>query len=86
MFDTLTNSFKGAIDKIRFYDDEKALKKALTVKLVPYGHILINIFTSTETLNYKIFEWENDKNNKVFKDDITIKEIMNYLENSRVFL
>ncbi len=30
MFDTLTNSFKGAIDKIRFYDDEKALKKALT--------------------------------------------------------
>ncbi|HHH51034.1 MAG TPA: signal recognition particle protein [Campylobacterales bacterium] len=30
MFDTLTSSFKGAIDKIRFYDDEKALKKALT--------------------------------------------------------
>ncbi len=30
MFDTLTDSFKGAIDKIRFYDDEKALKKALT--------------------------------------------------------
>ena len=30
MFDTLTNSFKGAIDKIRFYDDDKALKKALT--------------------------------------------------------
>jgi len=29
MFDTLTNSFKGAIDKIRFYDDDKALKKAL---------------------------------------------------------
>jgi len=30
MFDTLTSSFKGAIDKIRFYDDMKALKKALT--------------------------------------------------------
>jgi len=30
MFDTLTNSFKGAIDKIRFYDDDKALKKAIT--------------------------------------------------------
>ncbi len=30
MFDTLTSSFKGAIDKIRFYDDAKALKKALT--------------------------------------------------------
>ena len=30
MFDTLTDSFKNAIDKIRFYDDEKALKKALT--------------------------------------------------------
>ena len=30
MFDTLTDSFKGAIDKIRFYDDNKALKKALT--------------------------------------------------------
>ena len=30
MFDTLTDSFKGAIDKIRFYDDDKALKKALT--------------------------------------------------------
>ncbi len=30
MFDTLTSSFKGAIDKIRFYDDDKALKKALT--------------------------------------------------------
>ena len=29
MFDTLTNSFKGAIDKIRFYDDDKALKKAI---------------------------------------------------------
>ncbi len=30
MFDTLTSSFKSAIDKIRFYDDTKALKKALT--------------------------------------------------------
>ncbi len=30
MFDTLTSSFKGAIDKIRFYDDDKALKKALS--------------------------------------------------------
>ena len=30
MFDTLTNSFKNAIDKIRFYDDIKALKKAIT--------------------------------------------------------
>ncbi|HIP50483.1 MAG TPA: signal recognition particle protein [Campylobacterales bacterium] len=29
MFDTLTDSFKGAIDKIRFYDDGKALTKAL---------------------------------------------------------
>jgi len=29
MFDTLTDSFKGAIDKIRFYDDNKALTKAL---------------------------------------------------------
>jgi signal recognition particle subunit SRP54 len=28
MFDTLTNSFKKAIGKIRFRDDEKALKKA----------------------------------------------------------
>ena len=30
MFDTLTESFKNAINKIRFHDDEKALKKALT--------------------------------------------------------
>ena len=30
MFDTLTESFKSAIGKIRFHDDEKALKKALT--------------------------------------------------------
>ena len=30
MFDTLTESFKSAINKIRFHDDEKALKKALT--------------------------------------------------------
>ena len=30
MFDTLTNSFTSAIKKIRFHDDEKALKKALT--------------------------------------------------------
>jgi signal recognition particle subunit SRP54 len=30
MFDTLTDSFKSAIGKIRFHDDEKALKKALT--------------------------------------------------------
>jgi len=30
MFDTLTESFKSAIGKIRFNDDEKALKKALT--------------------------------------------------------
>ena len=29
MFDTLTNSFTTAISKIRFHDDEKALKKAL---------------------------------------------------------
>jgi signal recognition particle subunit SRP54 len=29
MFDTLTSSFKGAIDKIRFYDDNKALTKAI---------------------------------------------------------
>ena len=30
MFDNLTESFKSAIGKIRFHDDEKALKKALT--------------------------------------------------------
>jgi len=29
MFDTLTESFTSAINKIRFYDDEKALSKAL---------------------------------------------------------
>ena len=29
MFNTLTNSFKNAINKIRFHDDEKALKSAL---------------------------------------------------------
>lgn len=29
MFDTLTESFTSAINKIRFYDDEKALTKAL---------------------------------------------------------
>jgi len=29
MFDSLTESFKGAINKIRFHDDEKALQKAL---------------------------------------------------------
>jgi signal recognition particle subunit SRP54 len=30
MFDTLTSSFTSAIKKIRFHDDEKALKKALS--------------------------------------------------------
>ncbi len=30
MFDTLTDGIKSAIGKIRFYDDEKALKKATT--------------------------------------------------------
>jgi len=30
MFDTLTDSFKNAIGKIRFHDDEKALRKATT--------------------------------------------------------
>jgi len=30
MFDTLTDGFKNAIGKIRFHDDEKALKKATT--------------------------------------------------------
>jgi signal recognition particle subunit SRP54 len=30
LFDSLTNSFRGAINKIRFHDDEKALKKATT--------------------------------------------------------
>ncbi len=30
MFNTLTDSFKNAIGKVRFHDDEKALKKALT--------------------------------------------------------
>jgi len=29
VFDTLTDSFRNAINKIRFHDDEKALKKAL---------------------------------------------------------
>lgn len=29
MFDTLTNSFTTAIKKLRFYDDEKSLKKAI---------------------------------------------------------
>ena len=29
MFDTLTDSFTNAIKKIRFHDDEKALKKHL---------------------------------------------------------
>ncbi len=29
MFETLTDSFTSAIKKIRFHDDEKALKKAL---------------------------------------------------------
>lgn len=29
MFDTLTSSFRGAINKIRFHDDEKALKNAI---------------------------------------------------------
>ncbi len=29
MFDTLTESFKNAVNKIRFHDDEKALKKSL---------------------------------------------------------
>ena len=29
MLDNLTNSFKGVINKIKFYDDEKALKKIL---------------------------------------------------------
>ena len=29
MFETLSNSFTNAIKKIRFKDDEKALKKAL---------------------------------------------------------
>ena len=30
MFSTITDSFKNAIGKIRFHDDEKALKKAMT--------------------------------------------------------
>jgi signal recognition particle subunit SRP54 len=30
MFDTLTDSFKNAVGKIRFHDDDKALKKATT--------------------------------------------------------
>ncbi|MGP1450971.1 MAG: signal recognition particle protein [Wolinella sp.] len=29
MFDALTDSFRGAINKIRFHDDEKSLKKAI---------------------------------------------------------
>ena len=29
MFGTLTESFRGAINKIRFSDDEKSLKKAI---------------------------------------------------------
>ena len=30
MLDNLTNSFKGMINKIKFYDDDKTLKKILT--------------------------------------------------------
>lgn len=29
MFDTLTNSFKGIVSKIRFQDDDKALARSL---------------------------------------------------------
>ena len=29
MFDTLTSSFKGIVNKIRFLDDEKALNRGL---------------------------------------------------------
>ena len=33
MFDTLTDSFKGAIDKIRFYDDNKGIDQSTRKEL-----------------------------------------------------
>jgi signal recognition particle subunit SRP54 len=44
MFDTLTDSFKNAIGKIRFHDDEKALKKA-TAELKKSQQVLTGMST-----------------------------------------
>ncbi len=54
MFDTLTDSFKNAINKIRFKDDEKALKKALTelkkslLKSDVHHKVVKNLITNVE--------------------------------------
>lgn len=54
MLDTLTDSFKSAIGKIRFYDDEKALKKATTelkkslLKADVHHKVVKNLISSVE--------------------------------------
>jgi len=54
MFDTLTDSFKNAIGKIRFHDDEKALKKATTelkkslLKADVHHKVVKDLITSVE--------------------------------------
>ena len=55
MFDTLTDSFKNAIGKIRFHDDAKALKKATTelkkslLKADVHHKVVKDLIASVET-------------------------------------
>jgi signal recognition particle subunit SRP54 len=55
MFDTLTDSFKNAIGKIRFHDDEKALKKATAelkkalLKADVHHKVVKDLITSVES-------------------------------------
>jgi len=55
MFDTLTDGFKNAIGKIRFHDDEKALKKATTelkkslLKADVHHKVVKDLISSVET-------------------------------------
>ena len=76
MLDTLTDSFKNAIGKIRFHDDEKALKKA-TVELkksllkADVHHKVVKDLISTVELDTKKYGVGKENFLKALQDKLT---------------
>jgi len=76
MLDTLTDSFKNAIGKIRFHDDEKALKKATTelkkslLKADVHHKVVKDLITTVE-LETKKYGVGKDNFLKALQDKLT---------------
>jgi len=76
MFDTLTDSFKNAIGKIRFHDDEKALKKATTelkksLLKADVHHKVVKELITTVELETKKYGVGKDNFLKALQDKLT---------------